>query len=128
MVRCNSKLLAHNDTNTPWTSQMITHLWTKWHDLWLLRNATNYGKDTTERLLIRKTFLMNEIDRLYKYKEDVCHEDRDIFRDTALQHQQEPLGTIAVWIKVFEPVIRLSRKQLKERNKADIRVYWVRNI
>ena len=72
---------------------------------------------------------MNELDRWYKYKFQVSYVDRDLFRDTVEQHKTEPLSRIESWIKVFSPVIRLSKKQQNKLITADIRKFmtWKRN-
>ena len=112
-------------SNKNWSAKIIQHLWTKWFDLWTLRNSINHGKTVSERLLRKTEFLQQELINLYLRKPNVCHEDLDYFRESLSIHQTEPIHRIEPWLRVFKPAILLSCSRLKEKNNTDLRQFLV---
>jgi hypothetical protein len=118
-------LLSIGETNQKlranlWAGKIISFIWDKWFDLWLLRNTYHHGKTSAEKEVQKIAKTKSVLEYLYSFKNKVEYQNRDLFRDTLELHLEEPVSRQALWVKLFRQIILDSKNRLSASTKEDI--------
>ena len=109
------KNLPSNCTN--WTAQIITFIYTKWFELWTIRNSQRHGEDQEAQRAAHDDQVVREVYDLYSQQDQIPTEDRWIFKlpieDQLLKTPQQ----LRTWLYTWQPVIDARLKEQAEQDK-----------
>ena len=82
----------------------------QWLQLWQLRNEQRHGKDATRFGQVQEQAIHSRLQELYKYRLEVCPEDKHIFHSSPEEHlaQHNNLDAIENWILTYKDAILAS--------------------
>ena len=119
-------------SGSQWVLQASRLLLDRWIDVWKLRNEARHGRDDRQHQALRATMLRNELEDLYRQKNQVCPGDRKIFHENAETHfqQHRSLDALENWILTYREAIHnsvLQAKKLGIQNNQIINAYPTTN-
>lgn len=104
--------------NRLWTIGVTSLCWTMWLKLWKKRNWYHHGVEQYTKLQKRRQKLEYQLKYLYDKKSKTLAMDQDIFRDSVEEHLVESTFRIKMWISINKPLISLSMKEKKKKEKS----------
>ena len=121
---CEENKLPHAEN---WTVG-VTHLcWTMWLKLWGIRNGHHHGIEQDDKTRRNREKWIYKLKDLYHKKSKTLAMDQDIYRNSLEEHLTESTFKIKTWVTMNAPLIRLSMKEKREKEKSyDIRKYYAR--
>jgi hypothetical protein len=122
-----SYLVSIKDKNKKtgkWSATVISFLFSKWFELWKIRNSHHHGVTTREKNERSEEKTTKEMEYLYANKEKVQFQNRDLFRESIEIHKEEPAPRKALWVKLFKELITKSKNHLQKTTTEDIRKYF----
>jgi hypothetical protein len=102
------------NSGTGWVKGIIQIMWTKCHELWLMRNKDQHGDDPTSKKAAKLATIRRRMEFYYN-KKSMCHptSQQQWFYNSVNQHLQEVtnIKELLSWLDVYP---RLINKQLSD--------------
>ena len=98
-----------------WTFKLIRLIWKQIHALWEIRNSYEHGVNEVQNIHNRRCKILNELKKIYKEKQHVLAEDRDLFHETAEEHLEfhPQLSQVETWMNITRKTIQASKEKAK---------------
>ena len=121
---CENNKIAHNKL---WTIGVTSLCWTMWLKLWKIRSSYHHGVEQEEKIKRKREKVVYQLRNLYDKKSRILAMDQDIFRASIEEHLEESTTRIQNWIAINKPVISLSMKKKRKKDKSkDIWKYFTK--
>ena len=92
--------------NTRWTTEVIDFIFTKWWQLWELRNHDRHGRDMATQQQATARQVDRELTMLYEIYEDRTPQPLQWIFDTPIEvRRQWPAHVTRQWLNTWHPIL-----------------------
>jgi uncharacterized protein (UPF0335 family) len=104
------------DTGAKWVRKLIQVIWDTFLKLWIQQNELIHGQKAQQKSIREQHYVEARVNRCYEYQSRLTHKDREkIFYKTKEELLREGTRYVRAWIKLCERIIRVHKKEAKER-------------
>lgn len=100
---------------------IIQQIWDSFLTLWSQRKSIIHGANENTRQDNKRKQFIGRVERCYQFKDQLQLSDRNkIFYKTQEEMLLEDPREIQTWLRLSERIIRVHRKEIKQRTKESI--------
>jgi hypothetical protein len=110
-------------TGDQWCTDITTVLWSRWTELWKLRNDVVHGRDAQERQQQRTQEKENlrKLRHIYSTREFMEPSIQELLFDKVTEHEKLPSQSIHNWLAVHEDIFNQSIKKAAHQAMQGVR-------
>ena len=119
---------ARKLTGDVWQAKLISFLWDRWYQLWLIRNGALRGQDDATRQLADQRDIRRQLGAIYDQKHLMEPNVQELLCQDIQTHLQRPAWVTKNWLAIHVPLVQDSMRRVKTKaiqGVRSIRTYFV---